>query len=200
MPVLPTPGGPTRTRFSARPTKSSVPSWRMTRASTPGWRSKGKVASDHFSGTRACLIRLWMLRSIWSWYCARNRLTSRSSQLAFAFIAFLISSGRICRSLCSLRLRSSWSRLSSMVALRYGAEALGLKGGQAEKAWAQVARHEPLDTVEVVQAEGQCRGGGLGQSFAGVVEIEPVKSPQSACPVTRLHQFAQLSDGITGAP
>src|ERR1017187_3037235 len=52
MPVLPTPGGPTRTRFSARPTKSSVPSWRMTRASRPAWRSQGKVASDHFSGAR----------------------------------------------------------------------------------------------------------------------------------------------------
>jgi hypothetical protein len=50
-----------------------------------------------------------------------------------------------------------------------------------------------------VQAEGQRGGSGLGQGFAGVVEIEPVKSPQSACPVTRFHQFAQLSDGITGA-
>jgi len=87
-----------------------------------------------------------------------------------------------------------------MVALRYGAEVvLGLEGGQAEVNRAQGAQHEPLDAVEVVQAEGQCRGSGLGQSFAWVVEIEPVKPAQSTRPVTRLHQCAQLRDGITGA-
>jgi len=75
---------------------------------------------------------------------------------------------------------------------------LGLEGGQAEVNRAQGAQHEPLDAVEVVQAEGQRGGSGLRQSFAWVVEIEPVKPAQSARPVTRLHQCAQLRDGITG--
>jgi hypothetical protein len=42
-----------------------------------------------------------------------------------------------------------------MVALRYGAEVeFGLKGGQAEVDRAHCAQHEPLDAIEVMQAEG----------------------------------------------
>ena len=87
-----------------------------------------------------------------------------------------------------------------MVALRFGGKvALRLEGGQSEIDRAHGAQHEPLDAVEVVQAERQGGGSGLGQSLAGVVEIDPVKPAQSARPVTGLHQFAQLRDGLAGA-